>query len=108
MFQQYMGMPLWEYVTFLRVQYACYLLRQNRFSIAQVAAQVGLSDSQFFRVFQQVTGMTPRNWQQGSDQMPSKGPALHQFTLAQSQIGDTAPADFDWDWISGRKGWSFT
>lgn len=107
MFQQHMGIPLWEYVTFLRVQAACSLLLQDSLSIAQIAAKVGLSDSQFYRVFQQVTGSTPRDWQRDPNSRPLQQPVSMHPPQTHSYTNSPFNEVLDWDWISGRKGWDF-
>ncbi len=108
MFRQHMGVPLWEYVTFLRVQAACALLEQRQLPITQVAAQVGLSDSQFYRVFQQVTGLTPRDWQRSSAPNGRIPQLPYTHLEGSGSLDRLLPQQpLDWDWISGRRGWGF-
>lgn len=65
MFQQATGLPPHAYQTQLRVEAAKGLLAAGH-SISHVAAETGFSDqSHFSRVFRDLTGATPRQYQQG-------------------------------------------
>lgn len=65
MFQQATGLPPHAYQTQLRVDAARRLLAAGH-SISHVAAETGFSDqSHFSRVFRDLTGATPRQYQQG-------------------------------------------
>lgn len=65
MFQQVTGLPPHAYQTQLRVEAAKGLLAAGH-AITQVAAETGFSDqSHFSRVFRDLTGATPRQYQQG-------------------------------------------
>lgn len=59
-FRQRLGMSPSEYLLNLRIQNACLLLRDTRFSISAIACDVGFRDSQYFATrFHHVMGMTP-------------------------------------------------
>ncbi len=59
-FHQQIGIPLWEYLSRLRIGYAIGLLRRSPESVAEVAARSGFQDQAYFcRVFKRVTGTTP-------------------------------------------------
>ncbi|MCE1196407.1 substrate-binding domain-containing protein [bacterium] len=59
-FHQQIGIPLWEYLSRLRIGYAIGLLRRSSESVAEVAARAGFQDQAYFcRVFKRVTGTTP-------------------------------------------------
>lgn len=111
LFQQQMGIPLGEYLSFLRVQAACAILERKSLPLSQVAEQVGLSTSQFYRVFQQVTGMTPREWQSGrlrrEDPDRMALPWMHQSAAELRDWLNPQAGALDWDWIAGRRGWHF-
>lgn len=65
MFQQATGLPPHAYQTQLRVEAAKGLLAAGH-AISHVAAETGFSDqSHFSRVFRDLTGATPRQYQQG-------------------------------------------
>lgn len=110
LFQNYMGIPFKEYLSFIRIDAACELLQSSPLSTADIAACVGLSESQFYRVFQQITGMTPGDWQRaapGQGQLHLSYAAGNQTELSRMQLGLEQPEPMDWDWIYGRKGWDF-
>lgn len=59
-FKREMNQSAVNYITDLRVQKARELLLNTKESVADIAAQVGYEDSQyFFRVFKKTTGVTP-------------------------------------------------
>jgi DNA-binding LacI/PurR family transcriptional regulator/AraC-like DNA-binding protein len=59
-FHQQIGIPLWEYLSRLRIGYAIGLLRRSPESVAEVAARSGFQDQAYFcRVFKRITGTTP-------------------------------------------------
>jgi len=59
-FHQQIGVPLWEYLSRLRIGYAIGLLRRSPESVAEVAARSGFQDQAYFcRVFKRITGTTP-------------------------------------------------
>jgi two-component system response regulator YesN len=60
LFRRETGMPLWSHVARLRVDYACYLLRNTERSMADVAAECGFYDqSHFARTFKAAEGVPP-------------------------------------------------
>lgn len=69
-FHQQIGIPLWEYLSRLRIGYAIGLLRRSPESVAEVAARAGFQDQAYFcRVFKRITGTTPgavRNESEGN------------------------------------------
>ncbi|MFC5471821.1 helix-turn-helix domain-containing protein [Cohnella suwonensis] len=61
LFKKEVGLTFTEYVTTLRVQHACELLRQTDLSIAEIAEKAGYEDYFYFsRVFKKLTGTSPR------------------------------------------------
>lgn len=51
------------YLNKVRIERACFLLKSNDYSIAQVSDAVGYSDQSYFcRVFKKITGMSPSSW----------------------------------------------
>ena len=110
LFQNYMGTPFKEYLSFVRVDAACKLLQTTPMTTAAVASCVGLSESQFYRVFQQITGMTPGEWQQaapGQGQLQLSYAPEDRSVLSRGTLGFELMQKPDWDWITGRKGWEF-
>ncbi len=97
LFQNHMGIPLKEYLSYLRMQTACARLLRSEDAVAVVAGTVGLSESQFYRVFQQFLGTTPGEWQRA---VPTEGQLFMDFSQRREQT-------LDWDWITGRRGWNF-
>ncbi|MEM8608293.1 MAG: AraC family transcriptional regulator [Myxococcota bacterium] len=62
-FKTLLGMPPMQYVTRLRLQQACQLLRDTRMGIAEVADRVGYeSEAAFSRAFKRVVGQPPATW----------------------------------------------
>lgn len=60
-FHEILGVPLWEYLTHVRIERAKELLRDSASSITEIAGQVGYGDAAYFsRVFAKETGRTPR------------------------------------------------
>jgi AraC family transcriptional regulator, melibiose operon regulatory protein len=60
-FKQATGLPLWEYVTRLRVRHAQHLLLTTDLPVSAVAHESGFgSPSRLFAVFSRVVGTTPR------------------------------------------------
>jgi AraC-like DNA-binding protein len=75
MFQQATGLPPHAYQTQLRVEAAKGLLAAGH-AISHVAAETGFSDqSHFSRVFRDLTGATPRQYQQGGGEAAETAPA---------------------------------
>ncbi|MGK5498232.1 substrate-binding domain-containing protein [Streptomyces sp. URMC 125] len=67
LFHREMGLPLWEYLTRLRVQRAKERLRHSGDSVQAVARAVGFHDRAYFsRVFRKVTGVAPHAYREAS------------------------------------------
>ena len=65
-FGRIFGLPPMRYLKELRVQRACTLLRTTSMSVTEVAAAVGLVDSNYFsRVFTSVMGLSPTKFRRG-------------------------------------------
>ncbi len=59
-FHRQMGIPLWEYLNRLRIEYAIELLKSRSDSVAEIASRSGFQDQAYFcRVFRRITGATP-------------------------------------------------
>ncbi len=59
---QYKQTPV-QYITSLRIRFACSLLRGNHMTIEEVAALSGFSSAKYFsRVFKEITGTTPARY----------------------------------------------
>ena len=59
-FKEINGSSPKEYLIGLRINYACEMLENTRFSISEIALKSGFNDSNYFsREFRQVTGTTP-------------------------------------------------
>jgi YesN/AraC family two-component response regulator len=57
------GQPVMQWVTSLRLQASCRLLRETDRAIAQVAAEVGVPDAKYFsRLFKRAYGDPPQAW----------------------------------------------
>ncbi|GAA5480828.1 helix-turn-helix transcriptional regulator [Haloferula sargassicola] len=71
MFRQDTGSSVMEFLTMVRMRRAMELLRSPRYSVKEVARQVGYRNSRYFsRIFQEIRGVTPTQWRQarsGSD-----------------------------------------
>jgi AraC-like DNA-binding protein len=66
LFRKHTGETFTAFVTALRIERARGLLRDVRLNVAEVADQVGFTDSGYFcRRFKQVVGQTPAEWRQG-------------------------------------------
>lgn len=62
-FKAFTGMSVIRYIQTLRIEYACSLLSQTTKSVADIAAEIGYSDSKhFYTVFKKITGKLPRNF----------------------------------------------
>lgn len=67
-FKQHTGQTPHQYVLRRRIEHAETLLRDRRYSLSDVAAQVGFSDySHFSKMFRRVVGVTPRAYRSGVD-----------------------------------------
>lgn len=63
LFSKYLGRTFPEYLTELRIQKACQLLRGTGLSIHEIAAQTGIDDYFYFnKVFKRATGLTPSQY----------------------------------------------
>lgn len=64
-FMQEFGMSPHQYLKHYRINEACTLLRNRELSVGAVAAAVGFTDSLYFsRVFREVKGVSPSQYQQ--------------------------------------------
>ncbi|MTE17965.1 helix-turn-helix domain-containing protein [Streptomyces sp. TRM43335] len=67
LFHRELGLPLWEYLTRLRVHRAKERLRHSGDSVQAVARAVGFHDRAYFsRVFRKVTGVAPHAYREAS------------------------------------------
>jgi AraC-like DNA-binding protein/quercetin dioxygenase-like cupin family protein len=63
LFRTVAGTSWLDYLTRLRMDYACQLLRQTQRSVVAVAFECGYEDlSSFYRVFKRHTGLPPKEW----------------------------------------------
>lgn len=66
LFKKQTGATFTEYITNLRLNYACNLLKTTGFTINEVAEKVGFNDYYYFtRVFKKVIGKTPTGYRDG-------------------------------------------
>lgn len=63
-FKQIKGVPPQEYLTKLRIEKACALLRISQVSVTSAACSVGYEPSVFSKAFKRAMGMTPREYKQ--------------------------------------------
>ncbi|MEO1692592.1 MAG: helix-turn-helix transcriptional regulator, partial [Cyanobacteria bacterium J06631_6] len=64
-FKQAMGISPYQYVIKQRIKKAKYILRQQKFSLVEIALSCGFSSqSHFNRVFRQQVGTTPKKYQE--------------------------------------------
>ena len=62
-FSQQMKEGFSEYLNRIRISRACELLKDTRYSIAEISEMVGYSEHSYFsRVFRKITGKTPSVW----------------------------------------------
>lgn len=60
LFKENTGMSFTDYVNGKRMEHAAYLLKNNpQFTIEAIAKEVGLSNAQFYKLFQKKFGITP-------------------------------------------------
>lgn len=63
-FKKKMGMSPHQYLTKLRVQRACQLLKTENYRISEIAYLIGLEPHNFSRLFKREMGITPQEYQQ--------------------------------------------
>ncbi|MEU4545989.1 helix-turn-helix domain-containing protein [Nonomuraea dietziae] len=69
-FKQTLGMPVWQYVTRLRVAHARRLLSVTRWGVDRVAHESGFQTrSSFYRAFRDALGRTPTEYRRQPDSM---------------------------------------
>ncbi len=62
-FRQEVGLTPWEYLSRLRIQKACELLRATTLSVTAIASQVAFDDPAYFsRVFRKQMGVSPQEY----------------------------------------------
>lgn len=61
-FKSRTGLPPHQYLTHLRIQKACALMKRYDISISLVAESVGLDPQNFSRIFKRELGMTPKEY----------------------------------------------
>ena len=68
-FKSHSGLSPWEYVTTLRLEEACELLRQTKRTMTDIALSVGFSDSSYFsKVFKERFQQTPSQYRKQEQQ----------------------------------------
>ena len=96
MFKQSVGMPPRVYLTRLRLEKACELLRQTELSVTDVAQEVGYSSSQVLaRVFIKHRGVSPsayRRAMRGDGDPPGSDEHLRAAESAAARAKDNASA----------------
>ena len=66
-FKKYTGVPLISYITHIRLNQACRLLKNTRFSVAEIARMVGFSSTSYFcSVFKKQLNITPNDYRNHS------------------------------------------
>jgi len=69
LFKQETGRTFVDYLMHLRVKRAAELLRDPKIKVYEVADLVGYSDARYFgQIFKKITGLTPREFKDGSPQ----------------------------------------
>lgn len=67
-FSAEMNMSFTEFVSEMRVQKSCLLLRSDNLSISEIASLVGFSDQSYFnKVFKKKIGVTPKQYRDGNE-----------------------------------------
>lgn len=80
MFQKHLGISLNDYIRLVRVYAACAMMEQTSDEIAQIAFACGFSSiSNFYRVFRQRTGQTPREYRCGRQYEKKDGQLQREF-----------------------------
>lgn len=68
-FHKKYGITINNYLTRLRIEHSCRLLKQNNFTIKEIAEMVGYSNDNYFgKVFKKIKGITPNTYRQNSNQ----------------------------------------
>ena len=63
LFKKEMGISVLEYITNLRITYACQLIKKTDLSITEIAIVCGFNSSQYFSsVFKHIKGKTPTEY----------------------------------------------
>jgi two-component system response regulator YesN len=66
LFKKQTGNTINEAITKFRLDKACVLLKESSQSIAEISADVGFRDQNYFcRVFKQIFGVTPSSYREG-------------------------------------------
>lgn len=66
-FKRRIGIGITQYITHLRIQYACTLVEGGFTSVGDIAARCGFSDPLYFsRVFKGVVGISPKEYIKGN------------------------------------------
>lgn len=59
-FKKEMGLTVAQYITVLRIQKACFLIKDSNFSVGTIARLCGFPDASYFsKVFKKQTGLSP-------------------------------------------------
>ena len=67
LFKQKTGLTVTQYITQLRINAACRLLKQTHLQVWKIAELVGYSDAVYFhKVFKKTKGLTPGSFRHGS------------------------------------------
>ena len=63
LFKEYTGFQFHDYITQLRIEHACRLLRETKYSMEKIAEEVGYNNVMSFRrAFKSYTGKTPKDY----------------------------------------------
>lgn len=83
LFYKEMGLHLNEYITALRVSAACCMLQNQKQTVTEIAYACGFTGlSNFYRVFQKMMHMTPKEYQKKSPHLQTQY-VLHQPDIMQ-------------------------
>lgn len=74
LFKEKTGYSPYRYLTMLRIQKACLLLKNTELSVTEVAEIVGLDSRNFSRLFKKETGRTPLNYKKSKKTVLEKKP----------------------------------
>ena len=67
-FKKIMNRTIFEYIDYVRISYACILLRTGGLSVTEAAMECGYSSSSYFtRVFKKVMGIAPKEYSDYSE-----------------------------------------